>query len=67
MSEGEPKTARVPLDTALLAQIEAIRESAGFASAEAFVHHCVEKELKAQREAAEKALAQRLRALGYLE
>jgi Arc/MetJ-type ribon-helix-helix transcriptional regulator len=65
--EKKGQQAQIGIDGELLAQIEACLEEGGFASAEAFVRHCVEKELKARREQAEKALAERLRALGYLE
>lgn len=57
----------VHLDAQLLEQIRARLEELGFESVEAFVHHCVEKELKARRGAEEAALAERLRDLGYLE
>lgn len=67
MNEQERHPAQVAIDGSLLAQVEACLEESGFASAEAFVHHCVEKELRMRREQAEKALAERLRALGYLE
>ncbi len=67
MSEEKKQPAQIAIDGELLAQIAACLEESGFASAEAFVHHCVEKELKTRREHAEKVLAERLRALGYLE
>lgn len=59
--------AQIPIDGDLLAQIEANLAETGFATVEVFVHYCVQKELKARREAEEKALAERLRGLGYLE
>lgn len=58
---------QIPIDGELLAQIEACLAESGFSTVQAFVHHCVEKELKTRREAEEKALAERLRGLGYLE
>lgn len=58
---------QIPLDHELLAQIEACLAETGFPTVQAFVRHCVEKELKALREKEEKALAARLRGLGYLE
>jgi hypothetical protein len=65
--EKKEHLAQLGIDGELLAQIEACLEEGGFASAEAFVRHCVEQELRARRAQAEKALAERLRALGYLE
>ena len=67
MKEDSKMAAQVPMDSDLLAQIEACLAETGFPSVQAFVQSCVEKELKARREADEKALAERLRGLGYLE
>lgn len=60
-------TAQLTMDGDLMAQIEACLAETGFATVQDFVHYCVEKELKARRDADEKALAERLRGLGYLE
>lgn len=67
MKEEPELKGQVHLGAELLAQIEACLEETGFATVEAFVRFCLEKELKARREAGEKALAERLRGLGYLE
>lgn len=67
MKEGDELAAQIHLDAELLAQVKACLEETGFATVEAFVHFCVEKELKVRRDAEEKALAERLRGLGYLE
>lgn len=58
---------QVSIDGQLLEQLKAEFAAMGFASVEAFVHYCIEKELKARREQEEAALAERLRGLGYLE
>ena len=67
MHSEEANTGIVALGADLIAQINAQLSESGVETAEAFVRRCVEKELKAQREAGEKALAERLRGLGYLE
>ena len=58
---------QITIDSELFRQLEACLAETGFSSVQAFVQHCVEKELKARRDAEEKALAERLRGLGYLE
>ena len=58
---------RMTIASELIAQIEACVTAAEFATPEAFILYCVEKELKLRRETEEKALAERLRGLGYLE
>lgn len=67
MKEEQATTKEVQLAAELMAQVSACLPETGFDTVEAFVHYCVEKELKVRREAGEKALAERLRGLGYLE
>lgn len=67
MKEERETTGTVQFSAALMAQVRACLPETGFDTLEAFVHYCVEKELKARRAAGEKALAERLRGLGYLE
>lgn len=67
MKEEGTTTREVQLAAKLMAQISACLPETGFDTVDAFVHYCVEKELKVRREAGEKALAERLRGLGYLE
>ena len=58
---------QLSIDSDLLAQIEACMAATEFTTPEAFIRYCVEKELKLRRDIEEKALAERLRGLGYLE
>lgn len=67
MKEDLNMATQVPIASDLLAQIEVCLAETPFPTVQAFVQHCVEKELKTRREAGEKALADRLRDLGYLE
>jgi hypothetical protein len=67
VSENKREARKIAIDAELLRQVETSLGEKGVAEVAAFVEHCVEKELRARRESAEKILAERLRALGYLE
>ena len=60
--------AKVKIDDALYDRVKKISELAGYASADEFVVHVIEKELSTLESASSDAeVTERLRGLGYLE
>ncbi len=60
--------AKVKIDDALYERVKKISELAGYASADEFVVHVLEKELSTLESASSDAeVTERLRGLGYLE
>lgn len=59
---------KIKIDTNLYARIRKVAEQAGYASAEEFIVHVLEKELSMIEAAGSDAeVTERLRGLGYLE
>ncbi len=60
--------AKIKLDSHLYDRVKRMAETAGYASAEEFVIHMIEKELAVlETDDDEKQIADRLRGLGYIE
>lgn len=60
--------AKLKIDDALYERVKRVSELAGYASADEFVVHVIEKELSALESASSDAeVTERLRGLGYLE
>jgi hypothetical protein len=59
---------KVKLDTSLYNRAKSAAEAAGYSSADEFIAHCVEIEIKRLNvEEAEEQVADQLRGLGYIE
>ena len=60
--------ASVRIDDSLYERAKRAAVAAGYSSAEEFITHCIENELKkVKEEDAEKQVADQLRGLGYIE
>ncbi|HXE11525.1 MAG TPA: hypothetical protein VN633_05350 [Bryobacteraceae bacterium] len=58
----------VKLDKDLIARVKKCSELAGYASAEEFIEHLIEKELARLEDAeSDEAIVKKLKGLGYLE
>lgn len=60
-------SAKIKLDSALLAKIKKYAEMSGYSSVEEFVTHCLEKEIAKIEDAdSEEEIKKRLKGLGYI-
>ena len=60
--------AKVKIDSGLLERAKQAAQDAGYSSVEEFVTHLIEKELaRSEDDADDRAAADRLRGLGYIE
>jgi len=60
--------AKIKVDAGLLERLTRVAQAAGYSSVEEFVTHIIEKELaRVENDADDRAAAERLRGLGYIE
>jgi len=60
--------AKITIETGLLERLSRAAQDAGYSSAEELVTHLIEKELaRLENDADDRAAAERLRGLGYIE